>query len=214
MPRQPRCLLAMLLIAHLLIISACAKKGDPGPAGAAGAAGTNGTQGPAGPVGPKGPGAISGTFTLVSADYKNDYWTIGTGAGSALGIASRAAVKSLPAITADIFNTGTVLVYLKTPVSLSATATVWTPLPYDVRGYNVGYITNFRFNYEAGKLRVYYMFVQTDAASATVPDIYTAVIPSYDYKYVVIPGTAAARASSPVDLNDYNAVAKYYNLKD
>lgn len=207
-------LVAIVFITNLLIITGCSKKGDPGPAGANGANGANGAQGPAGPVGPKGPGAISGTFTLVNADYKNDYWTIGTGAGSALGVASRAVVKSLPAITADVFNTGTVLVYLKTPVSLSPTATVWTPLPYDIRNSNVGYFTSFRFNYEAGKLRVYYMFVQTDAALATVPDIYTAVIPSYDYKYVVIPGTAATRAGSPVDLNDYSAVAKYYNLKD
>ncbi|HEY9262093.1 collagen-like protein, partial [Chitinophaga sp.] len=205
--RMPMFLIAIVVITHLLIITGCSKKGDPGPAGA------NGAQGPAGPVGPKGPGAISGTFTLVNADYKNDYWTISTGAGGALGAASRAVVKSLPAITTDVFNTGTVMVYLKTPVNLSATATVWTPLPYDIRNFNVGYLTSFKFNYEAGKLRIYYMFVQTDG-SATVPDIYNAVIPSYDYKYVVIPGTAAARASSPVDLNDYNAVAKYYNLKD
>lgn len=206
---QPRLLLAILLVANLLIISACAKKGDPGPAGA------NGAQGPAGPVGPKGPGAITGTFTLANADYTLDYWTISTGAGSAMGITARVVVKSLPGITADVFNTGTVLVYLKTPVNLNTTATVWTPLPYDIRGFNVGYYTAIKFNYESGKLRIYYMYVQTDSAPAqAVPSISTAVIPSYDYKYVIIPGTAAARAGSGVDLSDYQAVAQYYNLKD
>lgn len=47
-----------------------------------------------------------------------------------------------------------------------------------------------------------------------VPAISAAVIPSYDYKYVIIPGTAAARTASAVDLNDYAAIAKYYHLKE
>lgn len=206
---SPNVLLTVLLIASLFLMSACSKKGDTGPAGATGA------QGPAGPTGPKGPGAVSGTFSLVNTDYKQDFWSISTGPGSSLGISARMALKNLPAITADVFNTGTVLVYLKTPGTFGGDNTSWSPLPYDIRGYDLGYLTSIKFNYEAGKLRVYYLIVQTDAVpTKTVPSVSTITIPSYDYKYVIIPGTAAVRASSGVDLSDYNAVAKYYNLKD
>ncbi|PSL48104.1 hypothetical protein CLV51_102966 [Chitinophaga niastensis] len=198
-----------------LFLTNCSKEGPQGPAGSQGAAGVPGPGGSAGPQGPPGnANVVSGTFTLVSTDYVTDYWTIGTGNGGALGITARAALKNIPAITAGIFNTGTVLVYLKTPVSLGSTATVWSPLPYDIRGFNAGYLTSFKFNYEAGKLRIYYMIVQTDAAAVNVPDVTVAVIPSYDYKYVVIAGTAAARASQAINLKDYNEVARYFNLKD
>jgi hypothetical protein len=85
-----------------------------------------------------------------------------------------------------------------------------------IRSFFVGYVTAIRFNYEAGKLRIYYLYEQTDLAqSGIVPDVYATVIPTYQYKYVVIPGTQAGRQSAPpVDYNDYEAVKRYYNLPD
>lgn len=170
------------------------------------------------PVNLRGPqgnaNVVSGTFTLVDADYQLGTWAISTGSSSVTGLSAKVALKNIPAITAGIFNTGTVLVYLKTPSNLSATPTVWTPLPYDIRTFTTGYLISIKFNYETGKLRIYYMFVKTDAAAANI-SVSNETVPAYEYKYVIIAGNAGERASSlGIDLNNYSEVAKYFNLPE
>jgi hypothetical protein len=157
----------------------------------------------------------SGTFTLTNADYTNGYWAVTTGSGSALGVSSRTAVKNIPGITTAIFNTGTVLIYLNVPQGLSSTPAAWSGLPFSIRGFNVGYMTSIRSNYDVGKIHVFYMFELTDAALASPPSIIDYAVPEYTFKYVLIAGDADARTSvPPVDYNDYEAVRKYYRLAD
>lgn len=157
----------------------------------------------------------SGTFTFTNADYTNAYWTISTGGGGALGVTSRAAVKNIPGITTAIFNTGTVLVYLKVPQNLSATPVAWSELPFSIRGFNVGYMTSIRSNYDVGKIHIFYMFELTDAAMVSLPSIIDYVVPDYTFKYVLIAGDADARKSTTgLDYSDYEAVRRYYRLAD
>jgi len=157
----------------------------------------------------------SGTFTLTNTDYVNGYWSVTTGGGSALGVASRTAVKNIPGITTAIFNTGTVLVYLNVPQGLNGTPSAWSELPFSIRGFNVGYMTSIRSSYDVGKLHVFYMLEQTDAAFVGLPNIFNMVVPDYTFKYVLIAGDADARKNTTgPDYSDYEAVRRYYRLAE
>jgi hypothetical protein len=126
---------------------------------------------------------------------------------------AKVATLEIPKLTQKIFNSGTVLVYIKTPSALNFNFNQYTSLPFSMRSSSVGYSTKIAFAYEPGKLRIYYYYEIADAG-ATVPDISTAVVPPFTFKYVIIPGTEGFSAGkrSPVDFSDYNAVEEYYHL--
>jgi len=193
----------------------CSKEGPVGPAGPQGIQGPAGPQGVQGVQGPQGNANVSsGTFTLSNANYKNDYWTITTGPSSALGNFAKKATVNVPAITSGIFNTGTVLVYLKTPNGLTATLSTWSLLPFDITSFGGGFFISIKFNYEVGKLYVYYLYMATDN-SVTVPSVYSAVVPDYTFKYIIIAGNSGGRIQNPqVDYNDYAAVCRYYGIPE
>ncbi|RBL89207.1 hypothetical protein [Chitinophaga flava] len=190
------------LFVFTLVLSAC-KKGDTGPAG------------PAGPQGPaNNANVVSGTFTLTNADYVNGYWAMSTGPGSSMGYGAKVATKNLPDLTAGIAGNGTVLVYLKVPDGVGGNVNLWTLLPFDIPNINVGYFIAIRNTVDVGKVKVYYLYMPTDK-SVVVPNIFTATLPDYTFRYVLIAGNANARqAAPPVDYADYEAVKKYYRLKD
>ncbi|MBV8252543.1 MAG: collagen-like protein [Chitinophaga sp.] len=200
-------------IGALFIFSACSKTGPAGPIGPQGA------QGPAGPTGATGSqgnaNVKSGNFTLTNTQYALDIWSYQTGPGSAAGISAKMATVTLADITADVFNKGTILLYIKEPAVFGANPSVWTPLPWQISSFNPGYLININYNYDIGKLRIYYMNLPTDHAPTTpVPLISTVTVPNFDFKYVIIGGNPNARASAPVDYNNYEAVKNYYHLPD
>jgi hypothetical protein len=210
---------ALVLIFTLsLFILSCAKKGPEGPAGPNGVAGPQGAQGVQGAVGAQGPqgnaNVTSGTVTFTNADYKSDYWSITTGPSSSLGLGAKKATVSVASITAAIFNTGTVLVYFKVPVGLTSTLTGWSQLPFSLKSFDGNYFISLKNNYEIGKVNIYYLYEQTNSA-ASVPNIFSATVPDYTFKYIVIAGTAGGRQKKPtLDYSDYAAVCKYYGIPE
>jgi hypothetical protein len=189
----------LLIFSSVMIFAeSCSKKGDPGKDGVNGVPGNTVN--------------VSDSFQLVNADYANGYWSVETGGGGSLGISAKIATRDVAKITPKIFTSGTVLVYMKVPNGLSGTSTQYTLLPFSVRSFNVGYLTRTSFAYETGKLRIYYYYEQTDAAGAAAPNIITATVPTYSFRYVIIPGSEGFRTNPPVDYNDYEAVVRYYHL--
>ena len=192
----------LFLSCIFFIMQSCSKKGDPGQDGAPGADGAPGNS-----------VNVSDSFKLVNADYANGYWSVETGGGSALGFSAKVATVNIPKITQKVFNSGTVLVYLKVPNGLVATSTQYTLLPFSIGSFSTGYLTNIKFAYETGKLRIYYYYQRTDVAGAAPPDIFSTTVPTYSFRYVILPGAEGYRlAAPPVDYSDYEAVVKYYHL--
>ena len=156
------------------------------------------------------------TFQLANADYAYGYWTLSTGPSSSSGMPARIATRNEAKITQKVFNSGTVLVYLKTPSDLGVTPpNQYVLLPFTITGYNASYLNKITYGYEAGKLRIYYYYEITDAAIVNPPNIYTSTVPTYTFKTIIIPGSDGYRQSQPpVNYQDYEAVKKYYNLPD
>ncbi|RAJ88133.1 hypothetical protein CLV59_101900 [Chitinophaga dinghuensis] len=195
------------MLGALLILAACSKTGPVGPQGA---------QGPAGPTGAQGNANVSsGNFTLTNAQYVLDYWSYQPSPGAGTAITAKMATVTLADITTDIFNKGTVLLYIKQPSSFGANPAVWAPVPWQISSFVTGYLINVSYTYDIGKLRVYYMFLPTDhAPTSPIPNISTVTVPSFDFKYVIIGGNPNARAAAPIDYNNYEAVKNYYHLPD
>ena len=58
------------------------------------------------------------------------------------------------------------------------------------------------------------MFDQTNAA-VTIPSIFSATVPDYTFKYIVIAGSQGGRpAMANIDYNDYSAVCRYYKIPE
>ena len=209
--------LAFILISALCVLSlSCKKEGPAGPQGLEGPAGPTGAQGSQGTTGSQGAqgnaNVMSGIDTLTNADYASDYWTLPTGGSSSLGLGAKRASIAVASITTNIFNTGTVLVYLKMPVGFTSNLTAWSLLPFSLKSFDGNYFISLKTNYEIGKVNIYYLYEQTNS-SATLPLIFTATVPDYIFKYIVIAGSTGARKMKPsVDFNDYAAVCRYYGI--
>ena len=206
---------AFVVFFSIALFSLSCSKGPAGPAGPAGLQGAAGPTGATGATGPQGNANVSsGTVTLTNTNYANDYWSITTGPSSSLGLGARKASIAVTSITANIFNTGTVLVYLKVPVGFTSALTGWTLLPFSIKSIDGNYFISLKTNYEIGKVNVYYLYEQTNSA-ATVPFIFQAEVPDYTFKYIVIAGSTGGRQMKPdVDFNDYSAVCKYYGIPE
>ncbi|RFS20674.1 collagen-like protein [Chitinophaga silvatica] len=198
----------ILLLSTVILFASCSKEGPVGPAGPTGATGPTGAQGNS--------NVTSGNFTLTNASYVNDYWSYQTAPGSASAVVAKMATQNIAGITNNIFNSGTVLLYIKLPSAFGGNPSTWTPMPWQIASFYTGYLIYMNYTYDVGKLRVYYMYLATDHAPSTpIPSVTTATVTSFDFKYVIIAGNAGARqAAPPVDYNNYEAVKKYYNLAD
>jgi hypothetical protein len=174
------------------MFTACSKKGDPGAPG-------NQVN-------------VSRTIQLTNTDYVNGYWGINIGVGGSQAQSARVATIIVDSITAKIVESGTVLVYLKSINGIDGIPNQYTLLPFSIPSFATGYLTRIQFAFEAGKIRIYYLYETTDAASAT-PNVFIATVPTFTFRYVIIPGSAGFRSTiPPVDYNDYEAVVKYYHL--
>lgn len=199
-------LIALFVTGSMAALMSSCTKGDPGRDG------LNGMDGQNGPPGTM--VTVSDTFSIPNTAYTDGYWAIETGAGSSQALPARVATLNVLMLTEKIFKSGTVLVYIKTPTNVGQTATQYTMLPYSIRSMNVGYIIRISCAFEAGKLNIYYYYEQTDTR-APVPNISTAVLPTYSFRYVIIPGAEGFRSvAPPVDYSDYEAVKQYYHLQD
>jgi hypothetical protein len=217
----------LILIAGLAILStSCGKKGDIGPqgaqgkqgdkgeAGATGAAGTNGTNGSKGDKGDKGDTGNANVqtdlFTIQSADWATNstYW-FGTGNLSATGYTTKTYERANALITADLLNTGMVMVYMQS--SPTTNAAQWQPIPLSFL-YSAGsgsYTYNYAFETLAGKVRLHFYFVKI---SADPPPLNTYAIPPHQFKIIAVTGIQlTAMKAKNVDIKNFAQVSNYLN---
>ncbi len=146
-----------------------------------------GCEGDAGPTGPAGNANVKvGTISPTNAQwiaYSN--WTMTTEVGTETAHSTRYVDIAVPEITADIIAKGAVLVYFEAETGSDR----WTALPYELLHYTRAYFINVVYEVQVGKIRLHY-FLMPGPSGATVPDVATKVIPTYDFKYLVIEGTA------------------------
>ncbi|MFT5144341.1 MAG: hypothetical protein ACI80V_002674 [Rhodothermales bacterium] len=138
-----------------------------------------------GPVGPQGPAGNANVFTLNFDFLMADAAISG-------GVAS--VQYDIVDITNNVVQEGAVLMFFRDQGT-------WTAMPYTFYT-NAGDAVSFGFGYDLGFLEVFY---ETAGANpATLPD--------REMKAVIIDGFGAFKAG--VDLTDYEAVARYYGIKD
>jgi len=207
-------ILMMALAAGALLFTACG--GTPGPTGPTGAtgntgatgpqgpSGTPGVTGPAGPTGPQGPSGTPGATGPTgpqgpTGNANVQQYTFGARA------ANISIPFTIPNFTQAQLDSSTILTYATYPSS----ATKY-PVPGAI--FNSGcYASGFQVIFGAN-LAVYIQQVKsTDlAAYCASPTALTS------FTVIVIPNSSNVTLAKTggLNLNDYNAVRKYYNLPE
>ena len=208
-----------LTVAMFIFLDACkAEKGDLGPIGPIGPTGANGTNGAIGATGAIGvTGTTGATGTAGATGVKGDKGDTGaTGATGATGNANVIQVSYgsktytsgflqyiLPAaITKDIVEKSIVSAYVQTSAGGSA---LW----YNIPGATTGATYTYRLYSETFTTGLNNMFIGRVNFTTTGNDIFTTTRILFIPASTLLNGRKAA-----VDLSDYEAVKKYYNLKD
>ena len=185
--------IAFILIAVLLI--SC--KGDTGPAGATGPTGPTGATGATGPTGNA--NVKVDTFTVANASWLwNSSYVIQTSGGGSTARFTRYYDRSYTAVTADILNTGMLLVYF-TPNpggNFGGSAIQWSPLDYSYLAFGSQYYYNVAYETSVGKVRLHYFYTPNGSAGTVPTDLSTAVLPSYKFKIVAVAGAIGGRFTS------------------
>ena len=84
----------------------------------------------------------------------------------------------------NIIAKGAVLVYFEVETGSDQ----WKTLPFEILHYNGANYIDIACEVEEGMIRLHYL-VRRAYVGATVPDLSSLVIPTYEFKYVVIEGT-------------------------
>lgn len=201
--------LPLLLVIAMALTQACeGPEGEQGPAGPPGTPGTPGAQGPQGPPGVSDSAQV---FEIDSVTFNaaNEY---SVGLDFVRG-------------GLELSQTDIILAYLLYGVgndsSGNPTIPFWSPLPqtFYVDGKPITY------SYLYSNLGMFLTLdAQFDLAEANKD--YTGYTDNNVFRIVIIPGkqlggrttgkplTKAELSKYPVDLNDYNAVVKYFNIDD
>ncbi len=172
----------------ILLTTSCGKDGAPGPAGATGANGQDGTNGTNGTNGQDGK---DGNANVVSSEW----FVINPWAGVAKAFYY---VKSAPAVTQGIIDSGVVLAYTK----LAGGGGKVRPLPAMIGSGATEY--NFNFNLpQVGEIEF------TCNLDGSISN-------SSSFRYVVIPSSAVESAGltkNQVENMDYAELAATFDLK-
>lgn len=116
---------------------------------------------------------------------------VSTSQGAAVGHFARYVDVNEAAITQDIIDNGLIQVYF-TPYESKPD---YTSLPYSRQNAQYVYNFNVDYTYQLGKIRLFFFFSKSFGA-ADPPNINTWVIPSYNFKYIIIPGTAISSVAN------------------
>ncbi|QNF31693.1 hypothetical protein HUW51_02745 [Adhaeribacter swui] len=198
-----------LFLAFSILVCLASCKGDDGKDGAPGPAGPAGPAGAQGPVGPQGPPGESGADSAQVFDIPGATFTAAE--EYSLGLEFD---EEFPVGASDIM-----LVYRLVGVSQDGNTPFWSPLPatYTVQGQSLTY--NFAYSNTAVLL---FLESAADLSGADFKNYTTDQV----FRFVLIPGrniggrttgkplTKADMSKYPVDLNDYNAVVKYFKIND
>jgi hypothetical protein len=182
-------LLILLTVAVLMVVGCEGEEGPTGPAGADGNANVG-----------------TGTISPTNAEWLwNSYYSMQISPGSWMSYYTRYVDISVEEITPDIISTGLVLVFFEAEPESGN----WTPLPFQYVTFGSAYTYNIVYDVMEGMIRLHYFYTRNDL-SVTVPNIETAVIPTYTFKYMVIEGTAlAAMRAREVDVSDHDRITEY-----
>jgi hypothetical protein len=214
----------ILALGVALCIAACKGEdgavGPTGPKGDTGLAGTNGTNGAVGATGPAGAVGATGTANVIYSAWidrpfpgtGSTAWTSGNfGTATRANFPTYSCSLSAPKLTPEIIDKGVIMVYMK-PFAAFIGA---LPLPHEASSIN---------SIDSSPLGMRYSFTPLGNGTIVISakNVYPALssgtwqTPSTDeqFRYVIIPGGVPAGRTANVDLNDYEAVKKYYNLKD
>ena len=201
-------ILSPLLLAFVFIVSSCSKEGPAGPSGATGpqgppgGTGPTGPQGPAGPTGPQGPAGTANVIYSAWFDANTLTWADSTHAH--FGTISRGN-RAAAGVTAAVIDNGVVLSYFR-----SADAGV-TQLPY-----LQSTPTTISYNSILSTGTITYFVADISDGDAT------GMVPTGEFRYVIIPGgTAGGRLMPGATLGytvdqlramSYEQVVKLFNI--
>lgn len=170
----------------VMLMMSCSKEGPAGPTGATG---------PAGPAGPKGDAGAVIYSAWLDVSFKAD--TVHT-AGGGIDTLGYYATIDAPKLTAALLSSADVKVYIN---SKDASDPVIHPLPYNAASGLYIQITAY-----AQKIDLY--------SNANVGTLIANGKKYQQYRYMIVPGNAQARAVAPVNWSDYAAAKAYLGLKD
>lgn len=184
-----KCMLVMF--AFCITIISC-KKGDTGP---------QGEEGPQGVVGPRGPQGISGNANVIMYTFNGP---ISMNIGTDL---------LLPNLTQGKVDSSLVLAYYIP----SAYSSNWYPIP-GLGGYgtSVQYQTIYDLHASTGNKFVFALrlfnpsFTAYNSATVVFNKIKVILAPAS----TILPGGRGPGGPPSIDLSDYHAVLKYYNLPE
>jgi hypothetical protein len=160
-------------------------KAEKGEVGPIGATGAVGATGAKGDKGDTGATGAAGTANVIYSPWS----VISINTGSS---APYTAEVSAPQITQDILDKGLVLSFFRNVSSLEV-----FPLPYSFPTSSTTTQEGYA-SYIVGKIKL--------RSNITLSSV--------GFRYVIIPGGVAGGRRAAVDYTDYEAVKKYYNLKD
>lgn len=189
----------LLLAAIPLIMISCSKTGPAGPAGPAGPTGATGAAGAAGAAGATGAQGNPGTANVIYSAWLDVPFSPANADSSAW-----TAQIPAPQLVDSILNQGTIKVYLNIGTdSVQSQFVVTLPLS---DGFLTGYVVNPYFSNQL-------ITLISNGDAGTFVDAHGNK--NWQYRYVVIPGGAAAgRRPNGINWNNYTEVKKYLGLKD
>lgn len=158
--------------------------------------GCSGSEGPPGPQGPAGESidVVGTTFDLVNVNF-----TVANQHQYGLTFADA---------KVNVLESDAVLVYInwgETDVN-GEKLVAYRPLP------QTAFLTNGILTYNFDRTsKDFSIFLDGTVNKATLAAEYTA---NQSFRVVIVPSDFAARTNGSVDFNDYNAVAKYLNIKE
>lgn len=191
-------LLSIGLIVSQILFTAC--KGPAGPIGPAGPQGNNGQNGAAGLNGKDGQNGATGAIGptgVAGANGKDGNANVIQYTYATARLATSGEIEyTVTGITQSQLNNSLVFVY----VISSLNPTIWYALP----GYSANGNNQYRVYMNPNKLSVF-----LNRSSGTVTETFNST------RILVVPANDLRNGRKPaIDYSDYEAVKKYYNLKD
>ena len=166
-----------------------------------------GEQGLTGPSGDDGnANVVTGTITPTNEEWLSfAYYWFSISPTYSQGYGTRYVDIPLAEITADVIATGAVLVSFQARSGYPN----WTPLPFQFVPFSGDYIINIVYEVTEGNIRLHYFYMKNDAG-VTTPDLGSAEIATYTFKYTVRGGTALEDMEvSGIDISDHEQILEY-----
>jgi hypothetical protein len=201
--------LLLMLISVALFTTSCKKgddgpqgaqgdKGDTGAAGATGIAGATGPKGATGAAGPAGATGATGATGTANVIYSNWEYAKAFSDTTIDNSNLKVGYITVPKLTTEILNSGSIQVYFTYGGGV-------LPLPYTSNAGGKSSTIDFKPLFKRIAITRFTADNSNSVALSTL----------LQYRYIIIPGgTLALAKKANLDLNNYEAVKKYYSIKN